>query len=197
MSNLLRLFLALGLTFSLSGCAQAPQQDIDSAKAVIEEARTAQADKYAPESFQQAEDALQSAMAEIEAQNGKFAMFRSYERATELLAQAKETGTKAKADGEAKRSEARQAAEALIKEAEIALDAAKTSLTTAPRGKGTRADIEAMKAEIETLSSTLTEAHQAFDSGDFLSAKAKADSVKAQAGQISSDIQQARAKKAT
>lgn len=186
--------LALALALGVAACAQAPDQDIAAAKAAIEDARAIE--KYAPESFRQAQDALNAATAEIEAQNGKFALFRSYDQAKELLAKAKDAAASAKKAGEAKREEVKKAAEALMTEAQAAIDAAKSAVATAPKGKGTDADFAAMKTDLESYAATLGEAQGAFGAGDYLTAQTKADSVKTQAGQISADIAQAKAKKA-
>lgn len=193
MSKFTYLLAVLILALGLGACAQAPQQEIDGAKAALEAARALE--KYVPEVFKQASDALNTAMAEVEAQNGKFALMRSYDQAKQLLAQATESANKAKAAGEAKREEVKKAAEALIQEAQTALDAAKAAVETAPRGKGTEADIAAMKADLEAQATALTEAQSAFSSGDYLAAQSKADSVKTMATQISNDIAQAKTKK--
>lgn len=193
MSKLLYSLIVLTLALGLASCAQAPQQEIESAQAALEAARPLE--KYSPEAFKQASDALNTAMAEVEAQNGKFALTRSYSQAKELLAQASEAANKAKAAGEAKREEVKKTAEVLWQEAQTALDAAKAAVETAPRGKGTEADIAAMKADLDAQATALDEAQAAFRSGDYLTAQSKAESVKTMATQISNDIAQARAKR--
>jgi maltodextrin utilization protein YvdJ len=193
MSKFLYSFIVLMLALGLCACSQAPQQEIDSAKAALEAARALE--KYAPEAFQKASDALNTAMAEVEAQNGKFALMRSYSQATELLAKAVEAANQAKAAGEAKREEVKKSAETLIQEAQTALDAAKAAVETAPKGKGSEADIAAMKADLEAQSTALMEAQSAFSAGDYLSAQSKSESVKTMATQISDDIAQAKAKR--
>ena len=193
MSKLLYSLVVIMLALQLGACAQAPQQEIDGAKAAIEAARSLE--KYAPEAFKQASDALNTAVAEVEAQNGKFALTRSYSQAKQLLAHATEAASKAKAAGEAKREEVKKTAEVVWQEAQTALDAAKAAVETAPRGKGTDADIAAMKADLDAQATALNEAQSAFRSGDYLTAQSKAESVKTMATQISNDIAQARAKK--
>lgn len=188
--------LAVGsFLVALGGCATAPQEDIDAAQQALEAARTSEANLYAPEALQQAEDAWTSAMTEVEAQNAKFALFRSYDRAKELMTTAKNEADEAVAEAATGKEAARQEAENLIRDTTTAIEEAKAALETAPRGKGTQAEIQAMKAEVETLGATLAEAQQAYDSGRYLDAKATAQSVKEKAEAISQDIAQAKAKR--
>src|SRR5262245_13348088 len=74
-------------------CANAPQEDIDAAKAGLDQARQAQADTWAPNEFQGADQAMSAADAEIQAQNAKW--IKNYDKAKELLNTAKEEAAKA------------------------------------------------------------------------------------------------------
>ena len=76
MSKLLILALCLSLVAMGLACANAPQASIDEAKNALEAAREAGAEEYAPEAWQGAQDALTSAMTEVEAQNERFALLR-------------------------------------------------------------------------------------------------------------------------
>src|SRR3972149_3302484 len=69
MSKLLILALCLSLVAMGLACANAPQASIDEGKNALEAAREAGAEEYAPEAWQGAQDALTSAMTEVEAQN--------------------------------------------------------------------------------------------------------------------------------
>ena len=62
-------------------------------------------------------------------------------------------------------------------------------------GKGTRAEILAMKAELEVMGSTLVDIQQTHDAGKFLDAMVKAQNLKDQALALTADIAQAKAKK--
>ena len=81
----LTMIAGLVVVLALSGCAKPPQDKIDAAKAALDDARNAQADKYVPQAWAQAEEALSSAMAEVQAQESKFALFRSFDEAQTLL----------------------------------------------------------------------------------------------------------------
>ena len=60
----------------------------------------------------------------------------------------------------------------------MALDEATTLLASAPRGKGSRADLAAMRADLDAAGVALTEAEASLTDGTFLDAKSKATSAK-------------------
>ena len=140
MSKLLILALCLSLVAMGLACANAPQASIDEAKNALEAAREAGAEEYAPEAWQGAQDALTSAMTEVEAQNERFALLRSYDAAEQLLEEAQQAANTAATEAAEARERARLEAEGLIQEAQTALTAATTAVDTAPKGKGTAAN---------------------------------------------------------
>lgn len=195
MNKMIAAALFVGALSLTAACAQAPQEAIDAANQALEAARTAEAPDYAPEKWQTAQDALNSAMTEIQAQNEKFALFRSYSEASQLLENATQAANTAGTEAASAREAAKVRAETLLQEAETALAAAKAALETAPKGKGTEADLLAMTQEIETMTGSLASARESFDAGKYLAAEASAQSVKDQANAIATDIAQARSKK--
>ena len=182
---------ALMLVLAMVGCQKPPQVEIDGATAALEAARTAEAMDYAPDALRAAEDAAAALDAALQAQEQKFALFRSYKKSKELAAAALAAGEKASADAAAGKEEAKQQAQALITEATTALDEAKALLEKAPKGKGTQADIEAMKGDLAGVESSLAEAQNAFNAEKYLDAKSKAEAAKAAAGNVKSAIEQA------
>jgi hypothetical protein len=179
----------------LSACAKVPQEAIDAANASLQAAKDAGAATYAADSLRAAEDALNTATAEVEAQGGKFALLRSYDEASQLLSQASEAAASAKTDAEQNREKARLSAEAAILAAQSAITSAKSAVDVAPAGKGTRTEIEAMRSELATLEAALAQASEMYEAGDYLGALARAESVKSEADAISSDVAQAQAKR--
>lgn len=175
----------------LAGCASAPQEDIDAAKAAIQSSKDAQADQYAGDDFQAAEGLMNQANAEIETQNAKFALFRSYDKAKELLGQAKAAGDKAKAAAIEGKAAAKTDAESSLEAAKAAVEAAKAILTKAPKGKGTRAEVEAMQADITGYESSLADIQAQLNNEEFLDAAAKAKAVKEKADEITQQVQAA------
>jgi hypothetical protein len=172
------------------GCAKPPQDSINSAMAAMDAAKPL-ASQYAPQSLQAAEDAQAALNAELKAQQDKFAAFRSYKKTDELVADLKAKSDKAAADAAAGQEQAKNDATAAITAATTALTDAKALLEKAPKGKGTQADLEAMKADLTAAESTINEANAAMATSNYKDAKAKADAAAASAGNVTSQIQAA------
>jgi len=187
-------FMIAGLAMMVfaAGCGKQPVEDITAAKSAVEALVAEGADKYATEELKFANDDLSAAMAEVKAQDEK--TFKNYDKAKELLAKAKTTAETAKADVPAKKEQAKVAAIAAQEAAKIAVDEATSLLAKAPKGKGTQADIEAMKADVAGLEQSLTEVQSLIDGGDYNAATEKANPIKDKAAELSAQITEAMAK---
>ena len=87
------------LTFVLAACSAPPTAEMDAARQSIATASSANADKYAAESFKEAQAAQAALDAELKAQDAKW--MKSYDRARELAVAAKTAADKAAADAAA------------------------------------------------------------------------------------------------
>ena len=181
----------LAVALAAAACAAPPQAAIDAAKAAMDKASAAGAAEYAADSLKAAQDAQAALEAEIKVQADKFALFRSYTKATELANAAKTAGEKAEQDAVAGKENAKNEATALIEEAKTALTAAQEMLAKAPKGKGTAADLEAMKADLAGAETSITDASTAMGAERYLEAKAKAEAAKNAAGTVSNAVQAA------
>lgn len=193
MKNLMKLsVLGLVIVFLFVSCAKQPTQQIDEAKAAIAAVEAAKGNVYAKDELKKLNDDLQAAMDEVNAQSKK--LFKKYGKAKEMLAKVKTDAEAVKALIPARIEEARNAALNAQTEARAAVDEAKALLEKAPKGKGTKADIEAMKADLAGLETMLTEVQTAIDGEDYFGAKDKALSIKEKAAAISEQINAAIAK---
>jgi len=187
------LVMVLGLAVTLVGCGTAPTAEIDAAKAAITAAGTAGAGEYAAASLKAAEDAQAALDAELKAQEGK--MFKSYDKAKQLAADAKVAGEKAAADAAAGKEKAKADATQAIADAKAAVTEAEGLLAKAPKGKGSAADIAAMKTDLTTAAAAITEAEAALGNAKFLDAVAKAGSAKNAATTVKTAVEEAMAAK--
>jgi hypothetical protein len=187
------LLVVLSLAITVIGCGTPPTADIDAAKTAITNAGTAGATEYAPDSLKAAEDAQAALDAEIKAQDGKW--FKSYDKAKELAAAAKTAGEKAAADAAAGKEKAKADATQGIADAKAALTEAEGLLAKAPKGKGSAADIAAMKTDLTSAATTITDAETALTNGKFLDAKAKAEAAKTAAAKVTTAVEEAKAAK--
>src|SRR6266705_3121609 len=160
-------------------CAKAPQEDVDAAKADMDKARQVQAETWAPNEFQAADQAMTAADAEIQDQNGKW--MKNYDKATTAAAANKE--------------QAKKDAEAAVAAADTALQTAEGNLKVAPVGKDSKADLALYKSDLETLKGTLDQARQAFSSEDYKKALESANSVKEKATSIADKLEEAKKKR--
>jgi len=192
MKRLLRYFtFGVLVTFVLAGCAKQPTEDISAAQKAIEDAKAAGSAKYTPEDAKKLDDSLTAAMNEIKAQDGKFALTRSYDKAKQMLAQAKADAEKVKTEIPAKKEEAKKNAVDGQEAAKAALKEAKALLAKAPMGKGTRADIAALKGDIKGIEDGLPELQQLIDKEDYVVATDKAKAIKEKADGVSNQIKEA------
>jgi len=196
MRKMLFLFAIAILVVAVNGCAKPPQMDIDAAKAALDGARSAEAGTYAEDSLRSAEDAMAQLDQELKVQEEKFALFRSYKKATELAGGAKAAGEKAASDAKAGKAQKKAEAEAAMVEVKTLLDTTKAALDAAPKGKGTQADLAAMKADLDGAAAVIGEAESAFNAEKYIDAKAKVDGAKQTIASVNSAIEAAKAAKA-
>jgi PBP1b-binding outer membrane lipoprotein LpoB len=185
------LAMIAGAALLATGCSQPPTDALNAARAALETARSSEAMDYAPESLQAAESAVDAMEAELKVQNEAFALTRSYDKTAELATAATTAAEKAATDASAGR-------EMTMNEASARFEAVKTSLAEtsemiakAPRGKGTRADIEAMKMDVAGVEAGLVDFESAFAAGRYKEALAKADAANETLDRIKADIEAA------
>lgn len=175
-----------------AGCAKAPQEEISAAHRAIDTARSAEAADYAPESLRQAEELLAQLDTELQAQQQKFAMTRSYKEAARLATAARQAADQAGIDAAAGKDAVRTQTQTLLGEARAAIDSARTLLSSAPAGKGGQAEIEAMQADLTAAQMQLGEAERAYEAGRFRDAHTHADAAKGAAVQVIDDVTSAK-----
>jgi hypothetical protein len=187
------LVLVLGLAVTVVGCGSPPTADIDAAKAAIANAASTGASQYAADALKAAEEAQAALDAELKAQEGK--MFKSFDKAKQLAIDAKAAGEKAAADATAGKEKAKADATQAIADAKTAVTEAEGLLAKAPKGKGSAADIAAMKTDLTSAATAITEAEAALGNAKFLDAVAKATSAKNAAATVKTAVEGAMAAK--
>jgi len=155
--GLLKLVAFSVLVVSLASCAKAPQAEIDAANVSIEAAKTAGADRYAPESFNAASEALKSSVTAVEEQNAKFALFRNYDAAKTTLASVSTLATKAVDETTAKKAALKAEVTQAVTDLNALIVADKELLAKAPKGKEGKAALEAIGQEIAVVETVSTE----------------------------------------
>jgi len=176
------------------GCAKPPQQEIDAAKAALTAAEQSEAPKYAADAWDKAQQGMNAVNAELEAQNAKFALFRSYTKAKQLITDAQNAANAAKEAGIAGKEKAKNDAKASIDAAKAALDGANTLMAAiekcprAKRAKEVKKDLETVKGNLDGYKSQVADIDGKFAKEDFFGAKAAADTLKGQIDPVAKDL---------
>jgi hypothetical protein len=192
MKRILALLASAALVASLAACAKAPTEEINATKAAIDAAVAEGAEKYTPEDLKMVNDQMTAAQEEIKVQEGKF--FKNFDKAKQILVKAKADAEALKGKVGTVKEEMKNNAVTLLGEATTAVADAKAMLDKAPRGKGSAADIEAMKADVAGLEEALNEIQPLIDQGEYPMAIEKATAIKTRATAVSDEIKAAQEK---
>jgi 6-phosphogluconate dehydrogenase (decarboxylating) len=111
-----------------------------------------------------------------------------------LLKSAKDLAEKATNDAQVNKAKAKADAEATIAALPSMLEEARKTLAKAPRGKDTKADIEAMQNDLKLAEEALNGANQAMAQEKYNDALAQANSAKEKAASVIDQVQRAREK---
>ncbi|MEK7728547.1 MAG: hypothetical protein AAB354_09050 [candidate division KSB1 bacterium] len=139
--------LVLALVF---GCAEAPKLDMEAAQAAVQAAKAAEADRYAADLFKAVQDSVEAAVTAA--------------------------GT-AQQPAATNKEAAKAEADTLSKQLVASIASAKELMKKAPKGKEGRAALEMIQNDINTLEASVAEITNAFNGGDFLTAKDKAQAA--------------------
>ena len=184
---------ALGLSCLSLACARTIDERMVAVSRLLDEARSFQAEQYAPEAFQRAEDLLLQARSELESQQAKPWFLSTERRARELLQASEAAASLVRAEAAAAAVRARKETVRAMSGAHLALDRASEAYWRTPRGEDTRIDLRQMRADLDTLVGDLTEAEVALEQGEFLLAGRMAAEVESRASSVAALIERATA----
>lgn len=137
----------------IAGCAKAPQHEITVAKAALESAKTANAPVFAAEQFNAAQAMVNSALADIKAQNAKPPFSRNYDKAKKMLLNGTTTAEAAKNAVEANKAKMVEETKALLAKAQTAVAEAKKIVAVLIKKKNK--DAAALKTKLEAAAAAL------------------------------------------
>ena len=186
--------VALALTAFVVGCGKAPEAEMQTAESAIQSAQLAETEQYAPATYQEAVDSLNAAKAEMQKQQSKFSLFRSYGHTEQLIASSQQLAEQAQTQAAAAKEQARLRDSVLVAAVEGLLATAKTELANAPRGKGSRADIKLIESELTAAEAAYADAVSDFQAGKYLTAETKLKAVESDINRIRQELEAARQK---
>jgi hypothetical protein len=189
----LLMFAVVPILLLSAACAKAPTEKVTAAEKAVNDARTAGAPKYAPEEFAKLESALTNAKNEVAEQDGKFGFLRDYEKAEQVLTATQTEAARVSAETAKRKEEAKAAAVQAQQTAQSAVTTAQGLVAKAPVGKD-RAALEAIKADIDGLTTSLPDIQKTIDAEDYQAAQAKAKAVQDKSQAVSAELESALAK---
>ncbi len=201
MSGCRRIVVILSMVFSvalLSACAKPPQAEIDQAQAGMTAAATAEASTYAAEAWDVAQQSMNAATAEIEAQKAKFGLTRSFKQAKALLATAQQDAAAAEQAAVVGKELARTEVEQAVVAIEAGFAQADQLLQTLSnckrRPKGFSGDLELLRGNVDGLRGQLAEVQTAAAEEQYIEAKTLAQELLGLVEAVVADLENARVK---
>lgn len=193
--NFLMLLAGLGAVAILAtSCAKEPQMEIDAAKAAVEAAKAAEANRYIPAEFNALQDSLNTAMTMIEEQKSKFALFRSYKAPKAKLENVAALAATVKDNAGIRKEEVKNEVQNTLTEVTTLIEEVKNLITKAPRGKEGKAAIEAIQGDLAMVEASLAEVTTLVNNQDYLTAQDKVNAAKQKAESLKMELEEVIAK---
>ncbi|MDZ7300778.1 MAG: hypothetical protein ONB44_01415 [candidate division KSB1 bacterium] len=194
-ASVLKFAVGLFTVAVVVGCAEIPQKEIDTAQTALEEATKAEADRYAPVEFMAARDSLHAAMAEIDRAKSQFPLLRSFGEAIQKLQSATLAANHALGVAKVNKERAQNETSNFLKQARAAVDRDKVLLQQAPKGKDGRAVVVEIQNDLATVEAAIAAADSVRRTGDYLTARDKANACLTNAKAIGQELKDAIDKK--
>jgi len=185
----------LSLMLLLAGCAKEPTEQINAAKAALDNAKAIEADRYVPEEYTVVQDSLNSALAVIEQQNSKFALTRNYDKAKKALEDVVTMADQNHQNAITRKDETRTEVQQTLAEVKAALQESKYLIAEAPKGKEGRAALAEIQDELSVVESSMNEVTVLVNNGDYLTAQDKANAGLVKVQSLNDELKGAIAKK--
>lgn len=190
------LWIALFCLLSLGAIAcSPPEEELASARARLEEVREAGAETYAPEALQAAQEALETAEAEIDVQAEKSFLARRYQRSRELLQAAEETAGQAVLAAEQGREQARREAEQGLEAARAAIESARVQLdelaACASKPKGFDQDLELLGGNLDGVEAELGEVESQLGAEQWAEARTRVRAIQGELDAFRAELDEA------
>lgn len=183
---------AVSIAVLFSSCGKVPQVEIDGANAAIEAAKSVGADVYVAEDFAALQDSMRSVNENVEVQNAKF--FKNFDKVKEQLVVVNTMAVETKAKAEARKEEVKLEIESLQTEVGSILVQNNELAAQAPKGKEGAAALEAIKADISLIETSLTEVAGFVAQDKLIAALDKVKAAKEKALAINTELNEVIAK---
>ena len=180
--------LVLATGCGLAGCEGAPVEEADKARRVVEEARQAEADKYAAEDFAQLEDSLRVGLVELDRQQAQFGFWRTYKVARHALGWTAARADQVRQQARDNKESLGQVAADALKMASTDVEATASSVAKIPRRTEYIEEIHSFKNDLKALRTTLQEMNADLQAERFEQVQTKAKTVQGQAERLRREV---------
>jgi hypothetical protein len=196
MKNVLFTIVALaGMAVLFTSCAKLPEMEMTNAKAAVEAAKAAEADRYVPAEYRAVQDSLNTAMTEVENQKSKFVLFRSYKKVTVKLNNVITLAGTVKTNAGIKKEQVKAEAQQTLATATATVAEVKELIAKAPKGKEGKEALEAIQSDLALVEASLAEVSTLINNGDYLTALDKVKAANDKVNSLKGELQDAIAKK--
>ena len=192
---LLTIVALAGLALLFTSCAKLPEMEMNNAKAAVEAAKAAEADRYVPAEFRAVQDSLSAAMTEVENQKSKFVLFRSYKKVGVKFNNVVTLANTVKENAGIKKEEVKNEAQQTLAEANTLVAEVQELIVKAPKGKGGKEALEAIQSDLALVEASLAEVSTLINNGDYLTALDKGKAANEKAMSLKAELEEAIAKK--
>jgi hypothetical protein len=175
----LKVLVPLMVLVLLAACSKPPQAETDAAKAALEAAvQNPDVAAYASDELQAARDRLSRLQAELDAQEARGALSRKYDTAKNMALEAQAAAESLAAQAVTAKEQTKAEAMTLLNDLRIAVPEAEQGLAQARRVSGVRLDFRSLAASLAQAKAEVAAAENAYNNGDYVTARATAAAVK-------------------
>lgn len=176
------------IALALAGCEGAPVEEADKARRGVEEARQAEADKYAVEEFAQLTDSLRVGLIELDRQRVQFGLLRDYAAARHALAWVARHADEVRRQAQDHKESLGQVAADALQMAATDVEATASSVAKIPRRTEYLEEVHAFKNDLKALRATLQEMGADLRAEKFAQVQGKAKAVQEQAERLRREV---------
>lgn len=180
-------FLVLSLTVLTVGCAEPPTAAVEAAKGRLAAVAT-EGSTYAADAYETAEEAASRLDTELETQAASFALFREYERASELIAAVETAVDGVESAIESEKQRLRNETNGVVADAERAATNAQDSITAIPPEDLPEEQASAWDSDLAGVETSITETGRLLAGEQLYDARREADSALGAANGINAAI---------
>lgn len=175
----LKVVIPLLVLAALVACQKLPQAEVDAAQAALDTAvQNPDVAAYAPDELQAAQDRLARLQAELDAQAAKGALSRKYDDAKNMALEAQAAAEGLAVQATTAKEQTKAEAMTLLNDLRVSVPEAEQGLAQARRVRGIRLDLKGLTASLAQAKTEVAAAEDAYNRGDYVTARATAAAVK-------------------